>query len=66
MFFEGWGSPGGANIGPKIDVDVCMAPFSDNLDFCSSIVGQKRAFLEKGRVRAEQFLRPGARQGDLS
>ncbi len=64
--FEGWGSPGGGNIGLKIDVDVFVAPFRNTLDFCSSTVAIKSALFGNKGIRAEGFLSPGARQGDLS
>ena len=66
MFFEGWGSPGGANIGPKIDVDVFMAPFCNTLVFCSLKVALKSALFGNKGIQAERFLGPGAHQGDLS
>ena len=62
----GLGLPRGCQDRPKIDFSGSVAPFSNTLDFCSSKVGHKSAFLEKDRGRAERFLRPGAHEGDLS
>ena len=66
MFSEGWGSPEGPQIGPKIVFRRSLGPFPVPPEcYCLKVV-LRSAFLEKGRVQAEQFLRPGAHQGDLS
>ena len=66
MFSEGWGSPEGPQIGPKIDFRRSMGAFWVTLECYYFKVGFKSAFLEKDRVRGERFWRPGAHQGDLS
>ena len=66
MFLEGWGSPEGPQIGPQINFRRSMGPFGVPLEHYYFKVGFKSAFLEKGGLRAERFLRPGAHQGDLS
>ena len=50
--FEGWDSPGGANIGPKIGVDVFMAPFCNTLDFCAMKVALKSALFGNEWIQA--------------
>ena len=53
MFFEGWGSPGGPKIGPKIDFSGSVAPFSDTFVYGCFKVVFKSAFFENKEFQAE-------------
>ena len=66
MFSEGWGSPEGPQIGPKIEFRRSMRPFRVPLECYYFKVGFKSGFLEKVADRAEQFWGARPHQGDLS